>query len=260
MANKRQQKKQRAKQNIKILQNVGATKKEIKQYRNDTTATRKKEKAYNRKLTARERSAIIKSYGYKVSDYASLRYVSKEKWLAWVTKEEQKRKRKEQAAKRKEKNKQDIYLIIYWRDKTKEGYADTDVIKRTHNETKYLSNEGLVNAINFIMRDGETTTEIGTYSIELVRGSEIRNNENFMHYVSQFSMSTGDINNWQTVYKGKAKQLRPLLQAIYTTAKLMYDALERQTFLSSLIKTYLPRVNMDMAKELSNLFQLRTLL
>ena len=249
MANKRLRKKQKAKKNINLLNKIGVTdKKVIKELKNDSqkiTALQKKEQRRN---TANERSAIIKSFGYKVSDHSPKRYWSENRWNEWVSNE----RKKQQRASRKKDNANEKFLLIFWRDKTAEGFADTELIERYKYQYRYMDNEQLLSRINHYLRTPKAQgAEIGTTHCALVNGSQLNQYINFMSHISNTSMKMADVNDWVLVYKGKAKRYHDLLLAIHAVIRLLYDASERADFINTLIDRHLPLINKNMARRLA---------
>jgi len=249
MANKRLRKKQKAKKNINLLNKIGVTdKKIIKELKNDSqkiTALQKKEQRRN---TANERSAIIKSFGYKVSDHSPKRYWSENRWIEWVSNE----RKKQQRASRKKDTANEKYLLIFWRDKTAEGYADTELIERYKYQYRYMDNDELLTRINHFLRMPKAQgAEIGTTICVLVNGNQRKHYINFMSHMSEATMQMSDVNDWVLVYEGKAKRYHDLLLAIHAVIRLLYDPTERSDFINTLIDKMLPRININMARRLA---------
>ncbi|MGE7954931.1 hypothetical protein [Lysinibacillus xylanilyticus] len=249
MAKKRLRKKQQAKKNIQQLKSTGIVdKKKIKELKNDTQKTTALYKKEQRKITANERATIIKSFGYKVSDHSSKRYWSENRWSEWVASERKKQKRDE----RKKDAANENYLLIFWRDKTAEGFADTELIARYKYQYKYMDNDELLSRINHYLRTPKAQgAEIGTTLCVIVKGSQRKQYIKFMSHMSESSMQMSDINDWILVYEGKAKRYHDLLLSIHAVIRLLYDASERADFINTLIDKMLPRINRNMARRLA---------
>lgn len=249
MAKKRLRKKQQTKKNIQLLKATGINdKKKIKELKNDTQKIAAIHKKEQRKITANERAAIIKSFGYKVSDHSSKRYWSEARWSEWVRNEH----KKQQRAVRKKDEANELYLLIFWRDKTAEGFADTELIERYKYQYRYMDNEELLTRINHYLRTPKAQgAEIGTTHCVLVKGSQVNQYVNFMSHVSGTSSKMADINDWVLVYKGKAKRYHDILLAIHAVIRLLYDASERADFINTMIDKMLVRINKNMARRLA---------
>ncbi|MGE6604869.1 hypothetical protein ACQKEY_24635 [Lysinibacillus fusiformis] len=257
MANKRLRKKQKAKNNINLLNKIGVTdKKKIKELKNDTQKTTAIYKKEQRRITANERSAIIKRLGYKVSDHSGKRYWSENRWSEWVAKESKKQqvaeRKKQQRIKRQKSDAEEYHLIILWSDKTAEGYADEDIVKVFKQEYKYMSTESLIQLINFYLYDSDAKgVEIGKANASIIHGSQIDSYLNFMTHVSKRSNLYENMHDWVVVYKGKVKRYKELLLAILTTIRLMYDHTERSDFINILLDNLLPQINPKMRNRLA---------
>lgn len=249
MASKRQRKKQQTKQTVQKLKSVGvSSKKQIKQLKNKPQAAQKVYKKEQRKITANARSKLIQDLGYKVSEHSSKRYWSEARWNDWVDKEHAKRKKE----KKKKRNDKDLYLLIFWRDKTAEGFADTDLIERYKFQYRYMDNEALLERINHYVRTPKAQgVEIGTTLSVLVKGSQRQQYINFMSHMSETSTQMADSNDWVLVYEGKAKRYHDLLLAVHAVIRLLYDASERADFINTLLDRMLPQINLNMAKRLA---------
>lgn len=249
MAKKRLRKKQQAKKNLQLLKSVGVeNKKQIKQLKNDTKKTTSIYKKEQRRITANERSAVIKSLGYKVSDHSTKRYWSEERWSQWVASENKKIKR----AERKKADENEYYLIILWSDKTAEGYADADIVQTFKKEYKYLSVDALIKIVDFYLRDDDAKgMEIGKAEASIVHGSQVDQYLNFMTHVSTRTNIYENMHDWVLVYKGKVKRYRDLLLAIITVIRLMYDHNERSDFINILLDNILPQINPAMRHRLA---------
>lgn len=254
MANKRQRKKQQAKENIKKLQAVGVkSNKVIKEIKNDPKAVQQIYKKESRRIKANERSSLIKSLGYKVSEHGAKRYWSDARFNEWYAAEIKKKEQKEKRSARKKKDDDDLYLLIFWRDKTAEGYADTEMVERYKYNYKHLPDEVLIKSILMYLRTQKPIgAELGTSKIVVTRGSQVQQVMS-MHTLESFnSNSLLSINEWVPVYKGKARRYHDLLLAIHAVVRLMYDNGERADFIKDLILKFLPMVNKPMAKRLAN--------
>lgn len=249
MANKRLRKKQQTKKNINLLNKIGvADKKKIKELKNDTQKITTLQKKEQRRITANERSAIIKSLGYKVSDHSGKRYWSENRWSEWVTNE----RKKQQRSLRKKEDGGEKYLLIFWRDKTAEGFADTELIERYKYQYRYMDNEQLLSRINYFLRTQKPQgAEIGTTMSVIVNGNQRKSYINFMTHMSEATMQMSDINDWVLVYEGKVKRYHDLLLAIHAVIRLLYDTSERADFISTLLDKRLPRINKNMAERLA---------
>jgi len=145
-----------------------------------------------------------------------------------------------------------MYLLIFWRDKTAEGFADTDLIERYKYQYRYMNNEELLSRINHYLRTPKAQgAEIGTTQCVLVKGNQLKQYINFMSHISNSSMQMADINDWVLVYKGKAKRYHDILLAIHAVIRLLYDASERADFINTMIDKMLPRININMARRLA---------
>lgn len=249
MASKRLRKKQQAKKNIELLKSVGVTdKKQVQQIKNKPQQVNKVYKKENRKITANDRASVIKSFGYKVSEHSSKRYWSEQRWNEWVKSESVKREN----VKKKKKNDDDNYLLIFWRDKTAEGFADSELIERYKYQYKYMDNVALLERINHYVRTPKAQgAEIGTTMSIIVKGSQRQQYINFMSNMSESSMQMADSNDWILVYEGKAVRYHDLLLAIHAVIRLLYDASERADFINTLIDRRLPNINVNMARRLA---------
>lgn len=249
MASKRQRKKQQTKQTVQKLKSVGVTsKKEIKQLKNKPQAAQKVYKKEQRKITANARSKVIQSFGYKVSDHSAKRYWSEARWNDWIKNEEVKKAK----ITKKKKNDNDLYLLIFWRDKTAEGFADTDLIERYKYQYQYMSNDELLERINFYLRTPKAQgAEIGTTLSVLVKGTQRKQYIDFMTHFSETTNQMADSNDWVLVYEGKAKRYDALLLSVHAVIRLLYDASERADFINTLLDKMLPRINMNMARRLA---------
>lgn len=253
MASKRQRKKQQTKQNINVLRQSGVKeKKEIKRLRNDTRTVKQIEKKVKRKNTANERSNLIRGLGFKLKDHGSKRYWSDERFNEWYRTEIKKQQQKEKRQQKKLQDANDNYLLIFWRDKTADGFADTETIERYKYAYRYYSEAQLLENINAYVRSPKPQgAEIGTTSMMVVRGSERKQYINFMSNVSSNSSLMSDKNDWVLVYEGKVKRYKDLLLAVHAVIRLLYDASERAEFVSRLLDRTLPQVNPKMAARLA---------
>lgn len=253
MASKRQRKKQQTKQNIQVLKQVGVTnKKELQRLRNDNKTVQTLVKKERRKQTANTRSGQIKALGYKLKDHASKRYWSDERYNEWYKQEVNKIERKQKREAKKLQDDNDLYLLIFWRDKTAEGFADTETIERYKYAYKYYSEEQLLTNINRYVRSPKPEgAEIGTTSIMVVRGHQRKQYINFMTNVSSSSSLMSDKNDWILVYEGKVKRYKDLLLAVHAVIRLLYDASERSDFVNKLLDRDLPKINTKMAQRLA---------
>lgn len=248
MASKRQRKKQQTKQTVQKLKAVGITsKKEIKQLRNKP---KEAEKIYKKQIQYdrwKKQSDLLQGLGLKRS--SPQRTWGEKRFNEWYKNESKKRDKK---ASKKVKQDSDNYLLIFWRDKTAEGFADTDLIERYKYQYQYMSNEELLDRINHYVRTPKAQgAEIGTTLSMLVKGSQRKEYINFMTNYSETSTQMSDSNDWVLVYEGKAKRYDALLLAIHAVIRLLYDASERADFISTLLDKMLPRINLNMAKRLA---------
>lgn len=248
MASKRQRKKQQTKQTVQKLKSIGVTsKKEIKQLRNKP---KEAEKIYKKQMQYerwKKQSDLLQGLGLKRS--AAQRTWGEKRFNEWY-KNESKKKNKQAAKKVKQDS--DNYLLIFWRDKTAEGFADTELIERYKYQYQYMSNEDLLKNINFFLRTEKPQgAEIGTTTSVLVKGSQVKNYINFMTNMSQVSNQMSDSNDWILVYEGKAVRYDSLLLSVHAVIRLLYDSSERASFIGTLIDKLLPRINMNMAKRLA---------
>lgn len=245
MAKKRLKKKQQAKKNIEQLKSIGINKKEIKKLKNNTNESSNLIRKEKRRITANNRSAIIKSFGYKVKDHSAKRYWSEERWNEWVRSEQRKIHRQEN----KKRDENDLYLLIFWRDKTAEGFADTELIERYKYQYRHLSNEILIDSIKHsITADKPHAAEIGTTSVIVVKGGQRKEYIRFMTQASSLSSAMSESNDWVLVYEGKVKRYHDLLLAVHAVVRLLYDASERGDFITDMILKKLPQINKNMAE------------
>lgn len=257
MAKKRLRKKQQSKKNIQLLNEIGITnKKAINKIKNDTKASTNLYKKEKRRITANNRSDVIRLLGYKVSDHSTKRYWGESRWQEWVNGERKKQERdarkKQQREAKKQQDDNDLYLLIFWRDKTADGFADTELIERYKYQYKYMSDDELLNRINHYLRTKKAQgAEIGTTLCVPVRGNQRKQYINFMTHFSEATNQLRDSNDWVLVYEGKAKRYHDLLLAIHAVIRLLYDTSERADFITTLIDKMLPRINMNMAKRLA---------
>ena len=255
MANKRSRKKQQSKKNINLLNNIGITnKKEINDLKNNSKKVTELYKKEQRRITANERSAIIRyELGYeKLGVHAKKRYWGEKKWSEWLNSE----RKKQQVAERKKQQRindgSEKYLLIFWRDKTAEGFADTELIERYKYQYRYMDNEQLLSRINYFLRTQKPQgAEIGTTMSVIVNGNQRKSYINFMTHMSETTMQMSDINDWVLVYEGKVKRYHDLLLAIHAVIRLLYDTSERADFISTLLDKRLPRINKNMAERLA---------
>lgn len=259
MANKRLRKKKQTKKNINLLNKLGITnKKEINDLKNNSKKVNEIYKKEQRRITANERSAIIRyELGYeKLGDHAKKRYWGEKKWSEWLSKERKKQqvaeRKKQQRIKRQKSDAEEYHLIILWSDKTAEGYADDDIVKVFKQEYKYMSTESLIQLINFYLYDSDAKgVEIGKANASIIHGSQIDSYLNFMTHVSKRSNLYENMHDWVVVYKGKVKRYKELLLAILTTIRLMYDHTERSDFINILLDNLLPQINPKMRNRLA---------
>lgn len=247
LASKRQRKKQQAKQNINKLKAIGINnKKEIKQLKNKPKEVDKVYKNEIRYERWRKQADILESLGMKRS--SPQRTWGEKRFNEWLKNEEIKKKK----VTKKKRNDDDNYLLIFWRDKTAEGYADTELIERYKYQYKYMDNEELLDRINHYLRLPKAQgAEIGTTLSVIVKGSQRKQYINFMTHFSEVSNQAADANDWILVYEGKAKRYHDLLLAVHAIIRLLYDASERSDFISTILEKMLPRINMTMARRLA---------
>lgn len=253
MANRRQRKKQQTKQNIALFQAANKPKSYIKQNRNNIREAKKVQRNITRKNIANERSRILQSFGYKVTgDVAKMRYWGQARWDEWYKKELKKREREKKKKEKKLKDLQDNYLLIFWRDKTAEGFADYDLIDTYKHSYRYASVSELIRHIDYFLRTQDAKgMEIGTTASMVVDGRNRNQYVRFMQNMSDVSSQLTDSNDWALVYSGKAKRYKELLIAIVTVIRLLYDHTERSDFIQTLMFKTLPQVNIQMAKRLA---------
>ncbi|WP_025907183.1 hypothetical protein [Priestia flexa] len=245
MASKRQRKKQQAKQNIKLLETVGFSRKEAEKVKNkpkQVTTIYKKEK---RKRTANERSSILKSLGLKVSDHASKRYWSEKKWDAFVNEElakkEKARKKEEQKKKRKERETGDR-LFIYWTDPS--GSADATTYYHIYKQIEHMTDGALIETAFWALDGEQPFGEVGDYDIRIA-GDRSQKDLN-EHFYSQ---------GWVKTYEGKAKRMRPLLKTITAMLLSLYNHNQKLQFLYDL-QDEINHFNPSMSKKIGDLFDL----
>ncbi|WP_431806261.1 hypothetical protein [Bacillus pumilus] len=250
MAKKRLRKKKQAKQNIKKLKAVGVPEKEIKELKNKPDVVEKiykqkkrkidtKERQNKRAEIARERSRIIKGYGYKVSDYSSLRYVSEAKWNEWVKREERKKRQRE----RYRKNKSTKKLLLFWYEKTRE-YHDYEEIVRYKNSFKKETISYLIEQIRDAYLSDEGTL-IG--SAAAVATDDPASVKRFYNAYDDGTFRAH--NGWFLLYEGNASQYKKLLIALLMMFDLMYEGTEKTIFWAS-FKRELFNVNKKAAERL----------
>lgn len=269
MASKRQRKKNQSKQNISLLQLVGITDKQtVKQLKNKPDVVKKVYKKEKRKIdrnaTANERSEFMQHVlGLKMNkENQSKRYWGKARWEEWKAEQlaelEKKRKKEERERKKKErkiKDDNDLYLLMFWKEKTN-GFADEDIIEDFKYQYRHLPNQYLIDSINgFLTSPDPLPSLIGTTHIAVVKGSQRKSYIQFMKHFDEGGLS--DMTDWMLVYEGKAdlRRYHELLLSIHTIIRLLYDASEKADFVGNLISKYLPQVNkktaMRLAKDLN---------
>jgi hypothetical protein len=258
MANKRQKKKQQAKQNIRLLESLGINRKKAERVKNkpqevkQIVKVRTKEiKQENRKRTATERAHYLKQHGYKVSEHAAKRYWSEEHWKAWVNEQEalrvieekKVRKREKQREYRERKKKeaaagQRVVLQLYWKDRT-----DTALDDSTLHYVKESGQEESIRELVYNLNEARnyTSGEIGDYKIEVTKNP--RQVESYYHgeYFKQ--------------YEGNGTQYKKLLIAIGAMMSGLYYPHEKEIFLYELV-TKMQEVNPKAARRLQEDFNL----
>lgn len=259
LANKRQRKKQQTKQNVEILKAAGKNKKFIKENKNNKKVVKKVDTYEKKKRKYQQRSDLIKALGLKMNrENSKKRGWSDERFNSWYASELEKKKKREKKEQRKRKDLNDNYLLIFWRDKTAEGYSDYDAIKLYIQSYKYLNDAQLIENINYYLRSKTPVgSEIGTAINVVVKGSQINQYINFMSHFSDVTDQYSDSNDWLMIYKGKAVRIHELLVAIHAIVSLCYDAYERADFISDLLYKKLPLINEKMARRLIKAFNWR---
>ncbi|MCY7525128.1 hypothetical protein MWG61_13360 [Bacillus safensis] len=199
-----------------------------------------KQKEFNKKRAriAKQRSEIIKSLGFKVKDHSSKRYWKESRFNEWVRSVERERQKKN-----------DLYLQIYWKEKTGTTFdSPNNIVNQFKKEYSHMSQEYLIKSIQGFMT-ARLPAEIGTVQMTVIKGSQLKSYRNFMRNFD--SMKMIDMHDWILVYEGKGVRYKELLLAVHTVMRLLYDNEEKAQFISDLILKYLPQVNMKNAKRLA---------
>ena len=248
MASKRQRKKQQAKQNIKLLETVGFSRKEAERVKNkpkQVTTIYKKEK---RKITAKERSDLMKGLGLKVSDHASKRYWSEKKWNDFynqqLAEKEKARKKAERKAKKADEteNTRGDRLFIYWTDPS--GSADATTYYHIYKQIEHMTDGALIETAFWALDGEQPFGEVGDYDIRIANDrSQKKLNE---HFYSQ---------GWVKTYEGKAKRMRPLLKTITAMLLSLYNHNQKLQFLYDL-QDEINHFNPSMSTKIGDLFDL----
>jgi hypothetical protein len=257
MASKRQRKKNQTKKNITMLQSVGyKDKKVIKQIRNKPQLVNKIVKKESDYVRWRHQSDILEMLGFKRS--AAQRTWGEKRFNKWYEEQKtelKKKKEKEERSRkikdRKSKNDTDLYLLMFWKEKTN-GFADEGIIDDFKHEYRHLPNEYLIDSINgFLTTKDPLPALIGTTHISVIQGSQRKAYIQFMKHFDEGKLS--DMTDWMLVYEGKASMNRyhELLLGIHTIIRLLYDASEKADFIGNLITKYLPQVNKKTARRLA---------
>lgn len=259
VASKRQRKKQQTKQNIKLLQSVGVNdRKKLQSLKNNPKAVKEVYKKQRRNIIANERSDYMRNVlGLKMDkENQRKRYWGEDRWNAFVNetladkrkKEERERKRQERE-RRKLQDDQDLYLLIFWKEKT-EGFADESIIEDFKHQYRHLPTQYIIDSINGFLTE-KLPSLIGTFNIQVVRGSNRQATKSFMRVDDNGTLA--DWNSWLLVYEGKAdlRRYKELLIAVHTVIRLLYDSEEKGEFLGQLINTHLPQVNKKAALRLA---------
>lgn len=254
VANKRQRKKQQAQSNIKALKQVGINdRKKIQQLKNKPTVVNEVVKKKQRNITAQQRSRQIERLGYKVSEHSSKRYWSQKRWTEWYEKEQDKQRKKKdrerQQRERRKKDETDLYLLMFWKEKT-DAYMDSqELIDQFKYEYRYMSTDYLIQSLNAFIQADKVPAMIGTTSVVIAKGKDRKNVIQF--YKGYDDGSLAGWNEWGLVYEGKAVRYKELLIAVHTVIRLLYDNSEKGHFINDLLTSKLPAVNPRMAKRLA---------
>jgi hypothetical protein len=243
VASKRQRKKQQAKQNIKLLEQVGFSRKEAEKVKNkpkQVTTIYKKEK---RKITAKDRSDLLKGLGLKVSDHASKRYWSEKKWNDFYNQQlaEKEKARKKAEQKEKQKNsRMGERLFIYWTDPS--GSAGPENYYAIARQVEKYPDGKLIEEALWALDEVKPFGEVGEYEIRIADSDKRTDLKE--HYQSR---------GWVKTYEGKAQKMRPLLKTITAMLFAIYNPLLKRQFLSDLVDA-VEHFNSDIAEKLNNLF------
>lgn len=255
MARKRQRKKQQTQQTIKALKKVGIhDKKHIKQLKNKPKEANRLVAKEQRNITARARGKLLTSLGYTGKEHSSKRYWGQARWDEWLKGVNKKRKaierKKEAKSLRELKNREDLYLLIFWKEKT-DAYEDSQTLIDTFKEEyKYMPVEYLIQSLNaFIHSEEPVPAMIGTAAIALAKGKDRK--QVIQLYTGYDDGTMAGWNMYGLVYEGKAVNYRALLVAIHAVIRLLYDNSEKATFMNTLLSQHLPRINQKMAKRLA---------
>ncbi|OBS85777.1 hypothetical protein [Bacillus pumilus] len=206
----------------------------------DSKERKIKQIEFNKKRaqTAKQRSEIIKSLGFKVKDHSSKRYWKESRFKEWVRSVERERQKQN-----------DLYLQIYWKEKTGTTFdSPHNIVNQFKKEYSHMSQDYLIKSIQGFMT-ARLPAEIGTVQMTVIKGSKLKAYRNFMRNFD--SMKMIDMHDWILVYEGKAVRYKELLLAIHTVMRLLYDNEEKAQFISDLILKHLPQVNMKNAKRLA---------
>lgn len=251
MANKRQRKKQKAKQNRSLLLELGVPKKKAEKIKNKpslvklTINQRKKEiKKEQRQREANRRSKLIKELGLKVSEHSSKRYWSAERFAEWYEKEKKKKKRREyqrayRARKRQiAKTTEGKVVMILWKDRT-DFSIDDSTIQLVKESAKNMTVKELVENLN--ESRNYTSGEIGDYKIEVT--------DNPAQIESYYA------GEYYTEYVGNGTHYKKLLSAIGGLFAGLYYTYEKEIFIFDLV-TKMNEVNPKTAARLVHDFNL----
>jgi hypothetical protein len=257
MANKRQRKKQKAKQNVKQLEQLGVNRKQAERVKNKPQQVKviikqrtKEIKAEKRKQTANERSKLIQELGFKVKDHAAKRYWTEEKFQEWYKKEEKKKKHRESQKRYREKKKQKQKskdkrftsggnkVLILWKDVTEN-------VGREYLEDVVDSYQG--QSLDYLLDSARgwrdmVFGEIGTWSINIITDMEL---------YQTMRMYEG----YEKVYFGNGTQYKKLIEKINFMFLAIYQSVKKDMFLRELIDAFL-YVNPPVAQRLATDFQI----
>jgi hypothetical protein len=259
MANKRQKKKQQAKQNVKQLTNLGVNRKQAERVKNrpqqvkTIVKQRNKEiKAEKRKATANERSKLIQELGFKVKDHAAKRYWTDEKFKEWYKKEQKKAKHREAQKRYREKNKEKLKqkskgkrpaaggqkVLILWKDVTEN--VGREYLEDVVESYQGASLETLIDSAKG-WRD-MVFGEIGTWAVNIVTDSEL---------YQTIRMYEG----YEKVYFGNGTQYKKLLEKLNFMMLAIYQPVKKELFILEVIDAFL-YVNPPVAQRLAKDFEI----
>jgi hypothetical protein len=246
LANKRQRKKLQAKKNAEILKKAGYSKKDIKRLKNKTDQVKKIERQYKRNERAKKRYQELMDLGIDKKQARKMRYWGEEKYNKALAEIKEKIERE-----KKEKEENEKYLLIFWREKTN-NFFDEEVISKLKHSLKYVEVSYLIKGIHDLMTTPPEHAIIGS-ALTVVTPKKHKNQ--LIRFYKNYDDGTfQSFNSYFLVYEGKAslRRYRELLVNIYTVLSLMYELTAKFEFMKNLIFRDLPQVNQKTAERLAH--------